>query len=526
MALSLGRRFTNVITEHGDIYGFGQNFTGQIGNAHFPDFDSTVSPETMEDRPVLIDFKGKSRPVMMAAGSLHTVCLAQDGSVWTWGSYIYGQTSRAEETEETITQERLHISAFGGNPVVMVACGSYFSVVLTGTGQVWNCGMGYGGELGHGDSESKFAMTLLDPEYFAGNPVTTIAAGYNHTMALCGAENTLYTWGCNIEDDGSLGREKRQTEHEVPFAVASNTFNNTVIISMSVGHDFGVVVTADGAMWACGKNHEGQLGLDDRDDRVFFERVAGSELFGVGGVRMTSCQSEKCMVLSKIGQVWICGQFRLLLPTIMPSTTFFKNAHVVTISCGVYHSALVKSNGQLYTWGEGLFGALGFGNEDFMLLPHRLRLPERVGHNLMMDENRAIRFALGNHARVGANTVYLSASAEVVMLMYTALRFKLPAKTAPGLRILLGFDSETIEHDEDEEDDDEVSEHDDDEVSEHDDDDASEHDDDDASEHDDDDASEHDEDSDDSDVVAHDDDDYDDSDDDDDDDGNNTSKKH
>jgi len=188
---------------------------------------------------------------------------------------------------------------------------------------------------------------------------------------------------------------------------------------MSVGYDFGVVVTADGAMWACGNNSQGQLGLDDRDNRVFFERVAGSELFGVGGVRMTSCQSEKCMVLSKIGQVWICGQFDALVPTQLPSTTFFNNAHVVTISSGVSHSALIKNNGQLYMWGVGMFGALGFGNEDDLYLPHMLYLPERVGHNLMIDENRAIRFVLGNHERLGANTVYVSASAEIVMLMYT-----------------------------------------------------------------------------------------------------------
>ena len=445
MSLSLGNLFTNVITEHGNIYGFGQNSHGEIGTVHFRDFESASFRPRMELRPVLIDFQGKSRPVMMAAGSRHTVCLAQDGSVWTWGNNAFGQTSGVLSTD---AENRLPISLFDGKPVIMVACGSAFSVVLTGTGQVWNCGMGNSGELGHGDSESKTIMTLLDPKYFAGKPVTSIAAGFNHTMALCSTENTLYTWGCTTDDDsGFLGREKIPTNHEIPLAVAINSFNNIEIISMSVGHDFGVVVTADGAIWACGKNDEGQLGLGDCEDRVFFERVAGSELFGDGGVRMTSCQAERCMVLSKIGKVWICGRRSALFPTQLLNTRFFTNAHVVTISSGVSHSALIKNNGKLYTWGMGMCGALGFGNHNNLPMPRMLPLPERVGHNLMHDANRAIRFALGNNARLGENTFYVSASAEIVMLMYTALRFKLPVNTAPGLRILLGFDSETIEND-------------------------------------------------------------------------------
>ena len=334
---------------------------------------------------------------------------------------------------------------------MQMACGARFSLVLTAIGEVWNCGLGAFGQLGHGDSRNRFRMTRVNPDHFGGNTITFIAAGHEHSMALRGADSTLFTWGDDRLGEGSLGRVTRLTQHEVPLPVAQNSFGGIAILSMSGGNYFSVVVSVDGAMWTCGTNFAAHLGFGDAIDRPFFERVGGSELFGAGGVRMTACQSERIRILTNNGRVWVAGHFlwihghrRAFGPFALPDSVSFQNRDVVNISCGHWHSALVKSNGQLYLWGLGDHGALGTGNGEDLSSPHSvpaaLFAHARVGNNLIVDTDRASAFALGNHRRTGDGSDYTSAPTETITLMFNALRLKEPlSNVAPGFRILMGF---------------------------------------------------------------------------------------
>jgi len=44
-------------------------------------------------------------------------------------------------------------------------------------------------------------------------------------------------------------------------------------------------------------------------------------------------------------------------------TTSLHGQVVIQVTCGSYHTAAVCSNGDLYTWGGGMYGKLGHGNE-------------------------------------------------------------------------------------------------------------------------------------------------------------------
>jgi RCC1 and BTB domain-containing protein len=45
---------------------------------------------------------------------------------------------------------------------------------------------------------------------------------------------------------------------------------------------------------------------------------------------------------------------------------------VATVTCGSYHTAAVTSNGDLWTWGGGMYGKLGHGNEAGSSTPKRV----------------------------------------------------------------------------------------------------------------------------------------------------------
>ena len=53
---------------------------------------------------------------------------------------------------------------------------------------------------------------------------------------------------------------------------------------------------------------------------------------------------------------------------------------VVQVSCGAFHTAVITSTGELFTFGQGRFGQLGHGKEKNTVLPRRVE-GELVGNH-------------------------------------------------------------------------------------------------------------------------------------------------
>ena len=79
------------------------------------------------------------------------------------------------------------------------------------------------------------------------------------------------------------------------------------------------------------------------------------------------------------------------------------------ISAGAYHSACIMQNGELYTWGRGIEGALGIAENSTKYEPHRVNYNEVLlpiiaqvsagaDHTLSLDENGRV-YAFGNNSK-------------------------------------------------------------------------------------------------------------------------------
>ena len=112
----------------------------------------------------------------------------------------------------------------------------------------------------------------------------------------------------------------------------------------------------------------------DQDEPTFVDALRGV------GVSQIACGSGHTVVLTTDGQVYTWGRGddgRLghgdngwkYVPRIAQSLS---GQVIVQVTCGSYHTAAVASNGDLFTWGGGMYGKLGHGNESGHSTPRRV----------------------------------------------------------------------------------------------------------------------------------------------------------
>ncbi|PYR29127.1 MAG: hypothetical protein DMF98_00980 [Acidobacteria bacterium] len=315
---------------------------------------------------------------VLAGGELHSVVVRPDGTVWSWGSGLYGQAGDGALRSRYETVGR----AWAKNlfDVTAVAAGSNHTLALRSDGTVWAWGDNLWGELGDG---SRTLRTV--PARVAGlDHIVGIAAGYIHSMAL-GADGSVWAWGDNHY--GQLG-SGTTTESLRPLRLQG--VSNVSAIAAGFYHSAAVVRTGRVLMW--GQNTHGQLG-----DAVLRLRLVPVEVSAVRDVVAVAAGQFHTLVLVRGGTVWTWGgnAFGQLgrrssvmssvdrqmmtpfqppgfkRPDSLPSPTAAADEpaaaaverlqNVTMIAAGEDHSAALTSDGQVWTWGDNLYGQLDDG---------------------------------------------------------------------------------------------------------------------------------------------------------------------
>ena len=187
-SVALGYDATYALTSLGNVYGFGKNSSGQIGQ----DPLSVIHITT----PYAIDNSGNATAIAAGDGF---ACEIRNNSVYCWGimgSIDWGYTPAFINMAST--------------PTRIVAGKSFACAVLSD--QSLTCWGGNSeGELGIGNTTDTSAATLLT----LNNTVSRVAAGNQHACALL-TDSTVQCWGNN--DHGQLGSGDYQSS-TAPFVL-------------------------------------------------------------------------------------------------------------------------------------------------------------------------------------------------------------------------------------------------------------------------------------------------------------------
>lgn len=217
-------------------------------------------------------------------------------------------------TDDGVVHDPRDIIAFSGLgrvPVLMVACGKEHTAALSESGHVFTFGRGCEGQLGRGSGTHDESPAFLQSDKFADERIVFIACGDHFTAALSPAR--VYTWGANERGQLGLGTVNRST---VPQRVDAQAFGGAAPVFLAAGQDFMAAVTPDGSMYTWGCNRHGQLGrgFDDMVASprcVWFVLKDPDMDFAAGFPRepavMAACGNAHTLLLTMKGEVFASG---------------------------------------------------------------------------------------------------------------------------------------------------------------------------------------------------------------------------
>ncbi|EFA83284.1 regulator of chromosome condensation domain-containing protein [Heterostelium album PN500] len=411
--IACGEAHSLAVTEFGDVYSWGRGKEGELGHPQ----------KAMTAPPALIKALEHERIVKVACGNYHSLALTDTGKVYQWGQlheidatksgvksqgglvemtgiksfaskvadhslsmYLNGEkaaydeesasssvlqdnptanglvTDDQEEEEEFLpeaivdTQQEQQPEKSGSKvgeivdknqmtpvlvdfgsksiKIVDISAGWAYSAAVTSTGNVYTWGFNEKGQLGLGD------------RWYHGNPrvirslsnksIVNIACGRQH-MAAISKSGDLYTWGLGVF--GQLGHGKLKSLLH-PKKVLYFEQQQKKIVQVATGANFTMAVSENGELFSFGHGEYGQLGATEDTQYMDWNNNGDRD-----------------------------DHLKYSLPKQVKA---LESVKVRKVACGHLHTIAVTTDNDVYTWGWGSSGCLGFGDRKFQLVPQRV----------------------------------------------------------------------------------------------------------------------------------------------------------
>ena len=240
--VAAGGMFSLALTSNGQVYAWGQNDFGQLG-------DNNTDPS---DVPVPVDLPSGVTIDEVSAGEDYALAVTGGGQVYAWGDDAFGQLGNGQSGSGTLSDVPVEVQLPANTSVSEVSTRGYFSLALTGSGSVLSWGAGLGGTLGNGGTSS--SSTPGPVSLPADTNVINISAGDTFGLALT-ADGSVLAWGAGSK--GQLGNgSDSESDTPTPVSLPANVTANDI----AAGGSYGLAMAPGGRVYAWGDNTEGQLG--------------------------------------------------------------------------------------------------------------------------------------------------------------------------------------------------------------------------------------------------------------------------
>ncbi|WGD36551.1 hypothetical protein [Lysinibacter sp. HNR] len=309
-----GGAFSLAFGSDGNLYGWGTNGFGQLGNG----------TNTNSSTPVQVINPPGVTYTQVVAGDRHSLAFGDDGNLYAWGENGFGQLGDGTTTDRS---SPVPVQTPPGVSYTQVVAGGFFSLALGSDGNLYAWGSNWTGQLGNGTNiDSAEPVQVQTPPSIT---YTQLAAGELFALALDDAGN-LYAWGNNLLGqlgDGTTTDSFQPVRAETPPGVEYDR----VVAGGTQAFAFG----NDGNLYGWGSNGFGQLGN-------------GSTINSSTPVRVQTppgASSARAGVAAQAGVSYL------------------------QVGVGTSHALALASDGNLYAWGNNLLRQLGNGTTTNSSIP-------------------------------------------------------------------------------------------------------------------------------------------------------------
>jgi len=330
--ISSGYNFTMGIDNGGQVWGWGYNFNGQLGN----------NSQIIEFTPVSIHGTKKTF-CEISGGDRFSLGVDNIGQVWSWGANDAGQLG-------IMLNKCTPVSISGVKKTFCeISGGDKFSIGVDKNGQVWGWGYNSFGQLGNNSTIVKYS------------PVSILGAKKTFCEIVAGSigiDNHGQVWGWGYNSYGQLG-DNSVGIHCTPVSIhgIKKTF-----CKISFGQNFSIGIDKNEQVWCWGYNRKGQLG-----DNTSTEQHTPVSIHGVKKTFCKICAGLNFMLgIDNIGQVWGWGYNnygQLGNNSTIDQCTPVSIQGTKKTFCEIRPKALstigIDNYGQVWSWGRGIYGQLG-----------------------------------------------------------------------------------------------------------------------------------------------------------------------
>ena len=342
------------------LLGFGRSSGGQVGLAPGGGGNGAeVSAGDVSRWGVALD----SGVAQVSAGGYHSAAVALDGTLVMFGDNQFGQLGRSCMCtgENGRGPHGAAVTELGNGVLcggaIEAGCGRYHTVVLCQDGSVYTFGRGVEGQLG--GSSFVFERTVPGAVTAVGEDNVAVVAGGYHTI-IAKASGGLVSFGRNTHGQLCTGSSEASvtTPEAVDFTavfrlnaaaeqtpvvgvyaspgmLAAGTYHTLMQLHLPGASSSG----GEGvAIYGCGRNREGQLGLGDK------------------------------IVIGRYEQVNTVPDFDdRYVPSPIPTFDAADDEAdaVVQLAAGGYHSLVLMESGTVWSFGSNDAGQLGIGLTTF-----------------------------------------------------------------------------------------------------------------------------------------------------------------
>ena len=137
---------------------------------------SILGNETIDITSEANLFEGKTISQISVGGN-HSLALDSEGQIYAWGSNDYGQLGNGDTTDSNTPVKVDTSGVLDGKTISQISAGNYHSLALDSEGQIYAWGGNYVGQLGNGDTTDSNTPVQTNFSNMLDRSITSIKFG-------------------------------------------------------------------------------------------------------------------------------------------------------------------------------------------------------------------------------------------------------------------------------------------------------------------------------------------------------------